>query len=78
MRVVLLLAASGAAIAAIAACSGWRVALAGAVAAGVIAATRMRFSALVAVVGLLVVLALAATGRTAGSDERPHAAERAR
>jgi hypothetical protein len=47
-----------------------RLAVLAALAAGAIALTRLRYSALVAVGLLVITLALAQTGHTAGSDDR--------
>jgi putative copper export protein len=50
--------------------TSWRLAVVAALAAGAIALTRLRYSALVAVGLLVVTLALAQTGHSAGSDGR--------
>jgi hypothetical protein len=53
-----------------AACANWRVALMAELAAAAVALTRMRFSAVVAVVLLAMVVVLSLAGRAAGSDQR--------
>ena len=50
--------------------TNWRLALIAALAAGAIALTRLRYSALVAVAFLVITLIVAQTGHTAGSDHR--------
>jgi putative copper export protein len=54
----------------LAAGTNWRLAVVAALAAGAIALTRLRYSALVAVGLLVITLALAQTGHSAGSDDR--------
>jgi putative copper export protein len=63
-------AAASLIIAALAAGTSWRLALVAALAAGAIALTRLRYSALVAIGLLVITLALAQTGHTAGPDDR--------
>jgi putative copper export protein len=50
--------------------ANWRLAVVAALAAGAIALTRLRYSALVAMGLLVITLALAQTGHTAGTDDR--------
>lgn len=50
--------------------TSWRLALIAALAAGAIALTRLRYSAIVAVAFLAITLIVAQTGHTAGSDHR--------
>jgi hypothetical protein len=57
-------------VAALAVGTNWRLALVAALASGAIALTRLRYSELVAVALLAIVLGLAQTGHTAGSDDR--------
>jgi hypothetical protein len=54
----------------LAAGTNWRLAVVAALAAGAIALTRLRYSALVAIGLLVITLALAQTGHTAGPDDR--------
>lgn len=55
---------------AIASAANWRLAFVAALTAGAIILTRLRYAALVAVGVLAVTLALAQTGRSAGTDTR--------
>ena len=50
--------------------TNWRLALIAALAAGAIALTRLRYSAIAAVAFLAITLIVAQTGHTAGSDHR--------
>jgi hypothetical protein len=57
-------------ILAIASAANWRLAFVAALTAGAVVLTRLRYAALVAVGVLAVTLALAQTGRSAGTDTR--------
>ena len=72
-----MLAAAGAVVA-IGVLANWRVGLVAALAAAAIALTRTRFCAMAALGVLVVVLALVASGRTAGVDARSDMAPAAR
>jgi hypothetical protein len=52
------------------AATNWRLAFLAALAAGAVALTRLRYAPVVAVAVLAITLALAATGHSAGSDDR--------
>jgi putative copper export protein len=70
IRTLALAAAGTAIIVAIAAGTNWRLAAVAALTAGAITLTRLRYAAMVAVALLAIVLALAQTGHSAGSDHR--------
>lgn len=65
-----LTAVAATALVAVALAANWRVALLAAIAAAIIALTRMRYSPIVAVTTVAVLALLAVTGRAPGSDDR--------